>query len=69
MTARLAGFHGGIGWAGTLAASSPNAAAARAGAFGVAFAVSFGISLLALVPAVVPPGRPGHPKTDGCAEP
>jgi EmrB/QacA subfamily drug resistance transporter len=58
MTSRLPGFHGGIGRAGALAASSPHAAAALAGAFGVAFAVSFGITLLALVPAALLPGRP-----------
>jgi predicted MFS family arabinose efflux permease len=57
MSARLAGFHGGIGSAGALAASSPRADAAFAGAFGVAFAVSFGISLAALVPAVLLPGK------------
>lgn len=56
MTARLPGFHGGIG----RAASSPHAAAALAGAFGVAFTVSFGITLLALVPATLLPGRPGR---------
>jgi EmrB/QacA subfamily drug resistance transporter len=60
MTARLPRFHGGIGRAGALATSSPHAAAALAGAFGVAFTVSFGITLLALVPAVLLPGRPGH---------
>jgi EmrB/QacA subfamily drug resistance transporter len=63
MTARLPGFHGGIGQAAVLAASTPHAAQALAGAFGVAFAVSFGITLAALVPAVLLPGRPSQPET------
>jgi MFS family permease len=57
MTTRLAGFHGNLSRAGTLAASSPRAATALAGAFGVAFAASFAITLIALVPAVLLPGR------------
>jgi EmrB/QacA subfamily drug resistance transporter len=57
MTARLAGFHGGIGQAGALAASSPHTASALAAAFAVSFAVSFGICLIAVVPAVLLPGR------------
>jgi EmrB/QacA subfamily drug resistance transporter len=63
MTARLPGFHGGIGRAGALAASSPHAATAMAGAFGVAFGVSFGITLLALVPALLLPGRQRNQQT------
>jgi EmrB/QacA subfamily drug resistance transporter len=62
MTARLPSFHGGIGQAGVLAASSPHAAAALAGAFGVSFAVSFGICVLALVPALL---LPRHTTNDG----
>jgi EmrB/QacA subfamily drug resistance transporter len=58
MTHRLPGFHGGIGQAGALAASSPHAADALAGAFGISFAVSFGVCLVALVPAFLLPGRP-----------
>jgi EmrB/QacA subfamily drug resistance transporter len=57
ITARLSGFHGGIGQAGALAAASPHAASALATAFGVSFAVSFGICLIAMVPAVLLPGR------------
>jgi MFS family permease len=63
MSARLPGFRGGIGQANTIAAASPHAAAAVAGAFGVSFAVSFGIAVAALIPAVLLPGRPrrrGH---------
>jgi EmrB/QacA subfamily drug resistance transporter len=63
MSARLPGFRGGIGQASTIAAASPHAAAAVAGAFGVSFAVSFGITVAALIPAVLLPGRPrrrGH---------
>jgi EmrB/QacA subfamily drug resistance transporter len=63
MTARFPGFHGSIGGAGALAASSPHAATTLAGAFGVAFAVSFGITLVALVPALLLPGRPRNQKT------
>ncbi len=57
MTHQLIGFHGGIGQAGALAASSPHAAAALASAFGISFAVSFGVCLVALVPALLLPGR------------
>ena len=39
-TARLPGFHGGIGQAGQLAATSPHAATALAHAFGLSFAVA-----------------------------
>jgi hypothetical protein len=61
MTARLPGFHGGIGQAGVLAAASPHASTALAGAFGVSFAVAFAITVLALVPAVLLPRRPADP--------
>jgi len=61
VTARLPGFRGGIGQAAALAASSPHAADAIAGAFGVSFAVALAISVLALVPAVLLPGRPASP--------
>jgi EmrB/QacA subfamily drug resistance transporter len=57
MTARLAGFRGGIGRAGALAASSPHAAAALASAFGVSFSVSLGIGAVALLPALLLPRR------------
>lgn len=63
MSARLPDLHGGVGRAGALAASSPHAAAALAGAFGVAFAVSLGITCLALVPALLLPGRQRKPLT------
>jgi EmrB/QacA subfamily drug resistance transporter len=63
MTSRLPGFRGSIGSAGALAAASPHAASALAGAFGVAFAVSLGITAAALVPAFLVPGRPKNPKT------
>jgi len=57
MAARLPASHGEIARAGALAATSPHAAQALAGAFGTAFSVSFGVALLALVPAVLLPGR------------
>jgi EmrB/QacA subfamily drug resistance transporter len=56
-TARLPGFHGGIGQAGALAAASPHAAAALAQAFGVSFAVALALSVLALIPALLLPHR------------
>jgi EmrB/QacA subfamily drug resistance transporter len=56
-TARLSGFHGGIGQAGALAAASPHAAAALAQAFGVSFAVALAISVLALIPTALLPHR------------
>jgi EmrB/QacA subfamily drug resistance transporter len=56
-TARLPGFHGGIGQAGLLAAASPRAAAALAEAFGVSFAVALAISVLALIPTALLPRR------------
>jgi len=61
MNARLPGFHGGIGQAAALAASSPHAADAIAGAFTVSFAVALVITVLALVPALLLPGRPAAP--------
>jgi EmrB/QacA subfamily drug resistance transporter len=61
ITARLAGFRGGLGQAAAAAAESPHASAALAQAFGVSFAVALAISVLALVPAVLLPGRPGRP--------
>jgi EmrB/QacA subfamily drug resistance transporter len=54
-TARLPGFHGGIGQAGALAAASPHAAAALARAFGVSFAVALAVCVLALIPAALLP--------------
>jgi EmrB/QacA subfamily drug resistance transporter len=56
-TARLPGFHGGIGQAGQLAATSPPAAAALARAFGVSFAVALAITVLGLVLTVLLPRR------------
>jgi MFS family permease len=56
-TARLTGFHGGIGQAGQLAAASPHAAAALAQAFGISFAVALAISVLALIPTFALPHR------------
>jgi EmrB/QacA subfamily drug resistance transporter len=58
ITARMPGFHGGIGQAGALAAASPRAATALADAFGVSFTVALAISVLALVPAVLLPRKP-----------
>jgi EmrB/QacA subfamily drug resistance transporter len=74
MSHRLTGFHGGIGQAGALAASSPHAAAALASAFGISFAVSFGVCLVALVPALLLPGRstqidlPPQPRSEQAKE-
>jgi EmrB/QacA subfamily drug resistance transporter len=61
ITARLPRFRGGIGHAAA-AAASPHAAAAMAQAFAVSFAVAVGISALALVPALLLPGRPAVPR-------
>lgn len=61
MTARLPGFHGGIGQAGALAASSPHAANSLAQAFAISFAVALAVSVLALVPAVLLPRRSADP--------
>jgi EmrB/QacA subfamily drug resistance transporter len=61
MTARLPGFHGGIGQASALAATSPRAAGLLAQAFALSFAIALAISVLALVPAVLLPGRPADP--------
>ena len=60
-TARLPGFHGGVGQAGALAASSPPAAAALARAFEVSFAVALGVCVLALIPAAFLPRGDGPP--------
>jgi EmrB/QacA subfamily drug resistance transporter len=57
ISARLPMFHGGIGQAAAVVATSPHAADSVASAFGVAFAVSLAISVLALVPAMLLPGR------------
>ena len=56
-TARLPGFHGGIGQAGALAAASPHAATALAQAFGVSFAIALAICVLALIPTALLPHR------------
>ena len=55
LSARLPGFHGGIGQAGRLAAASPHAASAVAHAFGFSFAVALAISALALIPTALLP--------------
>jgi EmrB/QacA subfamily drug resistance transporter len=57
ITAELPGFHGGIGQAAGLAAVSPHAAQAVTHAFAVSFAVALAISAVALIPAVLLPGR------------
>lgn len=57
ITARLPGFHGGISQAAATAAAFPHAAPALAQAFGVSFAVALGIGAVALVPAILLPGR------------
>ena len=57
ITARLPGFHGGIGQAAA-AASSRRAAGLIAQAFGVSFTVALAITVLALVPSLLLPGRP-----------
>jgi EmrB/QacA subfamily drug resistance transporter len=56
-TARLPGFHGGIGQAGQLAATSPHAAAALAQAFAISFAVALAICVIALIPTALIPHR------------
>jgi hypothetical protein len=58
MTVRLPGFQGGIGQAGALAAASPHAATALAGAFGASFAAALAITAIALIPTLLLPGRP-----------
>jgi MFS family permease len=58
ITAQLPGFRGGIGQAATLAGASPRAALVVSHAFGVSFGVALAISAVALVPAVLLPGRP-----------
>jgi EmrB/QacA subfamily drug resistance transporter len=55
--AQLPGFRGGIGQAATLAGGSPRAALAVSHAFGVSFGVALAISAVALIPAVLLPGR------------
>jgi EmrB/QacA subfamily drug resistance transporter len=57
ITAELPGFRGGIGQAARLAAVSPRAAQAVTHAFAVSFAVALAISAVALIPAVLLPGR------------
>jgi EmrB/QacA subfamily drug resistance transporter len=58
ITARLPRVHGQIGQAAAIAAASPHAATALAQAFGASFAVAFGIAAIALIPAILLPGRP-----------
>lgn len=59
MAARLPGFHGGIGQAAALAASSPGqAGAALARSFGVSFVVALALAAAAFIPALLLPGRP-----------
>jgi EmrB/QacA subfamily drug resistance transporter len=58
MAARLPGFHGSIGQAAALAASSPGrAGAALARSFGVSFLVARALAAAALIPALLLPGR------------
>jgi EmrB/QacA subfamily drug resistance transporter len=56
MTARLPGFHGGIGQA---AAAAPRAAGPLAQAFALSFTAAFVISALAVIPALLLPRRAG----------
>jgi hypothetical protein len=44
-----------------MAAASPHAATVLAGAFGAVFAVALAITALALIPALLLPGRPAGP--------
>ncbi|HZD66782.1 MAG TPA: DHA2 family efflux MFS transporter permease subunit [Acidimicrobiales bacterium] len=60
MTARLPGARGGIGRVDAASTSTPHAAGALASAFGVSFAVSLAIGVIALVPALLLPGRPAR---------
>jgi EmrB/QacA subfamily drug resistance transporter len=53
----LPGFRGGIGQAAALAGASPRAAVAVSHAFAVSFGVALALSAVALVPAVLLPGR------------
>jgi MFS family permease len=57
ITGSLPGFRGGIGQAAALAAASPRAALAVSHAFAVSFGVALALSAVALVPAVLLPGR------------
>jgi EmrB/QacA subfamily drug resistance transporter len=56
MTAALPGFHGGIGQAGTLAASRAGALPGLAHAFDVTFWVALALTAAALAPALLLPG-------------
>ena len=58
ITARLPGFHGGIGQAGAIATASPRAADLLAQAFAATFVIALAISVLALIPAFLLPRRP-----------
>src|SRR5215831_18061466 len=57
MAAELPGFHGGIGQAGALAATRAGALTGLADAFGAAFGAALALTALALVPALLLPGR------------
>jgi len=57
MAAELPGFHGSIGQAGALAASRAGALPGLADAFGAAFGAALALTALALVPALLLPGR------------
>jgi EmrB/QacA subfamily drug resistance transporter len=57
LSAQLPGFHGGIGEAAALARRAPATTPALANAFGTTFWVAFALTALALVPALLLPGR------------
>jgi EmrB/QacA subfamily drug resistance transporter len=61
ITGSLPGFRGGIGQAAALAGASPRAALAVSHAFAVSFGVALALSAVALVPAVLLPGRARAP--------
>jgi EmrB/QacA subfamily drug resistance transporter len=62
ITGRLPGYHGGVTQAAALAAAHPaTALPALASAFGVTFWLAAGLSALALLPALLLPGRRATP--------
>jgi len=62
MAAQLPGFHGGIAQAGALAAAQAGVLPGLAHAFAVTFGVALVLTAVALVPALLLPGRPaGEP--------
>src|SRR5215467_6726393 len=70
ITGSLPGFRGGIGQAAALAGASPRAALAVSHAFAVSFGVALALSAVALVPAVLLPGRArgSHSEVSSSAE-